>query len=284
MNKWIKKSAILANSNGYLDKLQSVYPVTLSEKRDIPDEIVQEIKEIFEAHDDEKLVRRLLAFGKFPIKDPYVAFLRRKKGTFIKKNPETVKRIAGQLYSLGFNGMLNGIKEPKEFNRQIGTLFKKWLPNMGFPLLAEQEFEKYRGVCLLSGSDNVLKNYAQSKLAYDIEKGIDMIAKTGNTYFFLGEAKFLTDYGGHQTAQFEDALRTASFEKENCIGIAILDGVVWIKGKNKMFERIAKSKQSILSALLLKDFLLEVNNKNGLVLREPQEEYGEDDKLFDDIE
>jgi hypothetical protein len=283
MNKWIKKSAILANSDGYLDKLQFIYPVTLSQKRDIPDEIVQEIKELFETHDDEKLIRRLLAFEKFPIKDPYVAFLRRKKGAFIKKNPETVRRIAGQLYSLGFNGMLNGIKEPKEFNRQIGTLFKKWLPNMGFPLLAEQEFEKCRGVCLLSGSDNVLKDYAQRKLSYNIEKGIDVIAKAGNTYFFLGEAKFLTDYGGHQTAQFEDALRTASFENENCIGIAILDGVVWIKGRNKMFARIANSKQCILSALLLKDFLIEINN-SGLVLKESQEEYGEDDELFNNIE
>ncbi len=285
MNKWIKKSAILANGTGYLDKLQSVYPVTLSEEREIPAEIVRDLKEIFEAHDNEKLVRKLLAFEKFPIKDPYVAFLRRKKGSFIKKNPETVSRIAEQLYSLGFNGMLNGIKEPKEFNRQIGTLFKRWLPNMGFPLLAVHEFENYQGVCLLSGSDNTLKDYAQTKLGYDIEKGIDMIAKAGKIYFFLGEAKFLTDYGGHQIAQFEDAFRTASFEKDSCVGVAILDGVVWIKGKNKMFERICKSKHIILSALLLKDFLLEVNSKNVLALRESQEEYGDDDnRLFDSIE
>lgn len=285
MNKWIKRSAILANGNGYLDKLQSVYPVTLAEEREMPAEIIEELRGIFEARDDEKLVRRLLAFEKFPLKDPYVAFLRRKKGAFIKKNPETVSRIAEQLYSLGFNGMLNGIKEPKEFNRQIGTLFKRWLPNMGFPLLVAHEFEYHKGVCLLSGSDNTLKNYAQTKLDYNIEKGIDMLAKAGNAYFFLGEAKFLTDYGGHQIAQFEDALRTASFEKDNCIGMAILDGVVWIKGRNKMFEKICNSKHIILSALLLKDFLLEVNSKNVLALRELQEEYSDDDnRLFDSIE
>ena len=155
---------------------------------------------------------------------------------------------------------------------------------MGFPLFSESEFETFRGVCLLSGSDAALKNYAQNNLGYDIEKGIDMIAKAGNTYFFLGEAKLLTDYGGHQTAQFEDALRTASFKKKNCIGMAILDGVVWIKGKNKMFERICSSGHLILSALLLKDFLLEVNNTGGLMIREPQEEYGNDDTLFDAIE
>lgn len=109
MNKWIKKSAILANSNGYLDKLQSVYPVTLAEEREIPEEIIQEMQGVFEAHDDEKLIKLLLCFEKFPIKDPYVAFLRQKKGAFIKKNPETIHRIAEQLYSLGFNGVVKGI-------------------------------------------------------------------------------------------------------------------------------------------------------------------------------
>lgn len=285
MNKWIKKSAILVNSNGYLDRLQSVYPVTLTEEREIPGEIIQEIQVVFEARDDEKLIKLLLCFEKFPIKDPYVAFLRQKKGAFIKKNPETIHRIAEQLYSLGFNGLVKGIKEPKEFNRQIGSLFKRWIPKMGFPLLSESEFETFGGVCLLSGSDKFLKDYAQNKLGYDIEKGIDMIAKSGNTYFFLGEAKFLTDYGGHQTAQFEDALRTASFKKRNCVGMAILDGVVWIKGKNKMFERICRSGHLILSALLLKDFLLEVNEKGDPAVRESQAEYGnDDDDLFDAIE
>jgi len=284
MNKRIKKSAILANSDGYLDRLQSVYPVTLTEEREIPDEIIQEIRRIFEAHDDEKLIKLLLCFEKFPIKDPYVAFLRQKRGVFIRKNPETIRRVAEQLYSLGFNGVVKGIKEPKEFNRQIGTLFKRWLPEMGFPLLSESEFETFKGICLLSGSDKFLKDYAQDKLGYDIEKGIDMVAKAGNTYFFLGEAKFLTDYGGHQTAQFEDALRTASFEKINCVGMAILDGVVWIKGKNKMFERICKSGQIILSALLLKDFLLESNNTGDLGTKESREEYGNDDVLFEKIE
>ena len=239
---------------------------------------------VFEAHDDEKLIKLLLCFEKFPIKDPYVAFLRQKKGAFIKKNPETIHRIAEQLYSLDFNDVVNGIKEPKEFNRQMGTLFKRWIPEMGFPLLSESEFETFRGVCLLSGSDKALKDYAKNKLGYDIEKGIDMIAKAGNNYFFLGEAKFLTDYGGHQTAQFEDALRTASFKNRNCVGMAILDGVIWIKGKNKMFERICRSGHLVLSALLLKDFLLEVNDTGDPIVRESQEEYGNDDTLFDAIE
>ncbi|MFH0764465.1 MAG: restriction endonuclease [Candidatus Omnitrophota bacterium] len=260
MNKWTEKSVYIANSDGYLDKLQTVYPVILTEEREIDKEILDDLKKTFDALDNENLIKKLLTFEKFPIKDPYVAFLRRNKGEFIKKNPKTVARIAAQLYSLGFDEVIKGITEPKEFNRQIGVLFRKRVPKIGFPMLPESEFEVHKGICFLLGSDNVLKNYAETKLGYDIEKGIDLIAKAGNVYFFLGEAKFLTDYGGHQTAQFEDALRTASFKKKNCIGMAILDGVVWIKSDNKMHRRACSANKLILSSLLLKDFLIEVDS------------------------
>lgn len=261
MNKWTEKSIAIANADGYLDKLQSVYPVILTEEREIEKEILDDLKKTFDALDSENLIKKLLLFEKFPIKDPYVAFLRRKKGIFIKKNPKTVARIAAQLYSLGFDEVIEGITEAKEFNRQIGVLFRKWVPKIGFPMLSESEFESRKGVCFLAGSDAALKNYAKSKLGYNIEKGIDLIAKAGNIYFFLGEAKFLTDYGGHQTAQFEDALRTASFKKKNCMGMAIFDGVVWIEGNNKMYRKVCSADKIILSSLLLKEFLLEVDSK-----------------------
>lgn len=259
MNEWIKKSIALANSEAYLDKLHSVYPVSLAEEREIQKSVVDGLKKIFDARDNQKLIKALLLFQKFPIKDPYVAFLRRGKGNFIEKNPETVKRISEQIYSLGFDAMLKGISAPKEFNRQIGTLFRKWIPTIGIPLLAEKEFEAYEKICFLKGSDATLKRYAKSKLGYDIEKGIDLIAKAGKTYFFLGEAKFLTDYGGHQMAQFEDALRMAAFRKNNCFGMAILDGVVWIEANNKMHNKVSESNQFILSALFLKEFLEKVH-------------------------
>ncbi len=259
MNKWIKDSVDLANADGYLDKLQAIYPVTLTEERKLSQRAKEELKKIFDEQNNEQLIWKLLEFDKFPIKDPYVAFLRRKRGAFIKKNPETVRRIAEQIYSIGFEAMVKGIIEPKEFNRQIGVLFGKWIPTIGVPILGEREFETYEGVCFLAGSDASLKRYAESKLGYDIEKGIDIIAKAGRIHFFLGEAKFLTDYGGHQMAQFEDALRIAAFEKNNCVGMAILDGVVWIEANNKMHRKITEANQIILSALLLKDFLTEVD-------------------------
>ena len=53
----------------------------------------------------------------------------------------------------------------------------------------------------------------------------------------MGEAKFLTDFGGHQNAQFDDALSTMRTKLERSkykvLLISILDGVLYIKSKNK---------------------------------------------------
>ena len=77
--------------------------------------------------------------------------------------------------------------------------------------------------------------------------------------YVVGEAKFLTDFGGHQNAQFEDALTSLhSFKKTNLdvIPIAILDGVLYIKNHGKMHTNLtAHQKDNIMSALVLREFL-----------------------------
>ena len=90
---------------------------------------------------------------------------------------------------------------------------------------------------------------------YSRDKGLDFIARFNKKYI-IGEAKFLTDYGGHQVAQFEDALSTLNTEVHGATCVAILDGVVFIKGKNKMYNRLTTDckNKNILSSLLLKDF------------------------------
>lgn len=83
-----------------------------------------------------------------------------------------------------------------------------------------------------------------------------------NNKYVIGEAKFLTDFGGHQNAQFDDAVRTmqSSFEYKNVcnevVPIAVMDGVLYISGNNKMYRYLQNnSNQIILSALVLREFL-----------------------------
>ncbi len=49
-----------------------------------------------------------------------------------------------------------------------------------------------------------------------------------NGKFVIGEAKFLTDFGGHQNAQFNDAISTVLAPDVRAVKVAILDGVIYI--------------------------------------------------------
>jgi len=253
MNEWVGRSISLANSEGYLDTLSEVYPVTIGVKRAVPDQTKRRIKESYETKDELALLKILLKLDKFPIKDPYVAFLK-KKEVFLQFNPKTVSRIASRLFSMSLDEIIEGCEEPKEFNRQIGPMFRSWLPKLGYPLLSESEFTKYEGIALLKGSNGEKKDYVNKVLGCNLDKGPDLVAKVGDRYI-VGEAKFLTDTGGHQLAQFQDALRLLRGKKGRATRIAVLDGVVWIRDKHKMYRTVCQLQDIVLSALLLKDFL-----------------------------
>lgn len=253
MNEWIRKSVEVANASKYLDRLHEVYPVIQEAEREIPQEIKSELKRIYNTKDDVALIKKLLELPKFPIKDPYVAFLR-KKEIFLEYNPKTVHRIAETIRSKGFEAMMEGIGEPKVFSRQIGPIFKRWLPKLVYPILPESEFETSKGIVFLQGSNGELMNYANERLGCDLDKGPDFLAKVRNNYV-IGEAKFLTDCGGGQYNQFEDALRLLRGNKGKAIKIAVLDGVVWIKDRTKMYRTVIQLEKTALTALLLKDFL-----------------------------
>ncbi|MCB5245822.1 MAG: hypothetical protein WC179_01165 [Candidatus Cloacimonadaceae bacterium] len=253
MNEWIKKSIDLANSPHYLDNLHNIYPISEETWRPIPIETKKTLEAAFSSDDNVALLIELLKLPKFPVNDPYVAFLR-KNPKFITYNPATVNRIAQKVRSIGFKAMIEDIEEPKSSSRSMGILFKTWLKKIGYPFFQESEFEKYNGVAFLEGGDKKLKDFANNKLGFKLDKGLDIVAKVKGQYI-IGEAKFLTDYGGSQNASFEDAMRLLAAKGGRAIKIAILDGVVWINNKSKMFRKISELNEIALSALLLKEFL-----------------------------
>jgi len=102
-------------------------------------------------------------------------------------------------------------------------------------------------------------NFAKKHLNYNRDKGLDFVGRF-NAKFVIGEAKFLTDFGGHQNAQFSDAISTLQAPGVKAIIVAILDGVLYIKGNNKMYKDITTtySEYNIMSALLFREFLFQV--------------------------
>lgn len=259
MNYWTQLSIDFATQRNYLDELFSVYPTIPEGIREVNTNLWSQVENAFNQKDNMELLKTLLRFDLFPIKDSYVAYLKRNKSA-IERNPNTVDRLCGRLYEMGLDTIFARCSEPKETNRQIGPLFRRWLNkgSLGVQPVSYDEFIANDKNAVLDASDAMLMRFARENLNYTNDKGLDFVARFNKKYV-IGEAKFLTDFGGHQNAQFNDAVSTVKTEV-NAVTVAILDGVVYIEGKNKMYRKITTELQdyNIMSALVFREFLYQI--------------------------
>lgn len=122
MHRSLQQSIEYANQRSYMDDLFKIYPTIPGGSREIDEGLWKRVEESFERRDNENLIRNLLKLKLFPIKDSYIAYLRRDPKS-IERNPNTVNRIAGRIYELGIDKLYQRCSEPKETNRQIGPMF-----------------------------------------------------------------------------------------------------------------------------------------------------------------
>lgn len=260
MNQWLKYSIEYANQRAYLDDLFRVYPVIPNGIRDIDMRIWKEIEQSFHCQDNIRMLRALLRLELFPFKDSYVAYFKRDPSALLR-NPSTVNRLCGQIYEMGLDNVWNNSTQPKETNRQMGPRFMEWLRKgcLGIQPLPIEEFTQTLDNAILDAGDAAMKDFAANKLGYKRKKGLDFLARFNGKYI-IGEAKFLTDMGGHQNAQFNDAMAIFESDCPGAISIAILDGVVYIPGEHHMYTSIIGkySDKNIMSTLVLRDFLYQL--------------------------
>ena len=261
MNKYLQYSIEYAAQRSYLDDLFRIYPTMPNGLRKVDPYVWKEVEKAFEHKDNLQLVKNMLKMDLFPIKDSYVAYLRHDEKA-LERNPRTVDRIAGRLYEMGLNEVYKSATAPKETNRQMGSCFKDWIMKgvLGLQCMNVGEFlhDKRRNA-ILNASDSQMQDFARRFLNYKRDKGLDFVARINGRYV-IGEAKFLTDFGGHQNAQFADAISTLTTPNVNAIQIAILDGVLYIPGGNKLYREISSryAEKNIMSALVLREFLYEI--------------------------
>ena len=79
MNIWTNKSIELANQRNYLDLLFKIYPMSVNLRRELKKKDIDDIKKYFNNKDSKNLLNVLLAQEIFPIKDSYIAYLKRDK-------------------------------------------------------------------------------------------------------------------------------------------------------------------------------------------------------------
>lgn len=225
MNWFLEQSLAYASQRAYLDDLYRVYPTIPNGIRIINEQVWQRVEAAYNSRNKKALVESLLDLELFPVKDSYVAFLKKDKSS-LDRNPQTISRLASEILEMDLNKLYEKCSLPKETNRQIGPMFKNWVDSgtLGFPLMKKEEFEHTEANGILSASDQDMKAFAQERLNYHHDKGLDFVARIHQKYV-IGEAKFLSDFGGHQNAQFNDAIATLESDADT-IKVAILDGVV----------------------------------------------------------
>ena len=203
MNKWTKLSIEYANQRSYLDDLFHVYPTIPEGIREINEKAWIGIEIAFKQQNNDELIRELLKLDLFPIKDSYIAYLKRDKSS-IERNPRTINRICGRIYELGLDKLYERCSEPKETNRQIGPMFRDWLRN------------KSLGITPVGLNEFISNN--------------------------------------------NDAISTLEAKKVKAEKIAILDGVLYIKGNNKMYKSVVETYKNynIMSALVLREYLYQL--------------------------
>lgn len=162
---------------------------------------------------------------------------------------------------MGLEKIFERCSEPKETNRQIGPMFREWLrkKSLGIDPVGLRQFMATKNDAILDAGDSAMMDFARNNLGYTHEKGLDFVGRFNGKYV-IGEAKFLTDFGGHQNAQFNDAINTVEAGGVTATKIAILDGVVYIKGNNKLYKSVTETYKdyNIMSALVLREFLYQL--------------------------
>lgn len=269
-NKWTYLSIQKANSVGYLDDLFKIYSFdVLPTPRILSDEVWNQIRDSYMKKDNVSLIKQLLKLERFPINNPYIGFLRKNKKA-IKNNATIITKIGSLIQNLGIENLKERCEESKASSRQMGPKFRKWLEteNLGVKVVKinsnefdiDSNFIHSNEDIILTAGDKKLKSIASDFLGYTGKKGIDFLAKI-NGSFIIGEAKFITNFGGSQNEQFNDA---TSLLEMNFSGkeadmkihkIAILDGVLYLK--NAKYNEYFKShnKYNIMSCLVLKDYI-----------------------------
>jgi hypothetical protein len=251
-NQWSEKTVELATTENYLDQLQNVYPHEEG-TRNVPDDVITDIRNSFESEDVSGLLEKLLNLKKFPYKDSYVGFLRKDR-TAIERNPQTVDRIYNRLRLMGIDKVIEGVTQPKEANTRRGNQFTAWVKD-NFTMVGVKEFERStNGIVVLSTPEKEAMEFCNKTLRVGLSKRPDIVAKVNEKYV-IGEAKFSSSLGGNQDRGFDDGIKLVSNSDGIAIKMFLLDGVYWIETGSSVFKRIDHSSANIFSSLLMKDFL-----------------------------
>lgn len=167
MNWFLQQSLEYAAQRSYLDDLYHIYPTIPNGIRDVDEKKWNAVVEAYNTPDNAKLINSLLDMDVFPLKDSYVAFLKKDRSS-LTRNPLTVNRLASEIRAMGIDKLYERCTQPKESNRQMGPMFKNWIRKgeLGFPIVDFCNFTPTDDNVIICGSDTEIKAFASERLGY----------------------------------------------------------------------------------------------------------------------
>lgn len=167
----------------------------------------------------------------------------------IKNN---ISSIVLERYNLDKNKFLYSLIKDSESSKNLGSAFSNYVKNTKYYKDLSIDLIDDDSIWITTANDNRLKDFILENYNIKVEKGIDAIARTKSGKILIIEAKLITNSGGAQNLQLNNAIKVGKISKENIEGIAIVDGIVYnnyykpvhwlekdfydLKKKNKLFS------------------------------------------------
>jgi hypothetical protein len=168
------------------------------------------------------------------------------------------------------------LEKPQKANRMMGTSFQKFidgssvLRDAGFVFTDKVNIFKDSPKAVFIGSDAARQSLLEELYGTKTQKGFDFLAKIEDkahkrTIVVAAEAKYISDVGGGQILQLQDALRFASLGKKRkpasarirLYTVAVLDGIVYSQ-TNSFYKKVKQAKKDglLISSIVCFESLL----------------------------
>lgn len=142
----------------------------------------------------------------------------------IKKN---ISELVLEKYYNDKQKFLYTLLKNSESARNLGNSFQDYIKQTKYYKELSDNLLTDNSIWITTSIDKNLTSFVNEHFGLKLEKGIDAIAKTKNGKILIIEAKLITNSGGAQNLQLENAIKVAKIKNDKVQGIALVDGIVY---------------------------------------------------------
>lgn len=163
-----------------------------------------------------------------------------------------ISSIVLERYNFDKDKFLYSLIKDSESSKNLGSAFSNFVKKTKYYKDLSMDLISDDSIWITTANDNKLKDFVLENYHIKIDKGIDAIARTKSGKILIIEAKLITNSGGAQNLQLNNAIKVGKISKDNIEGIALVDGIIYnnyykpvhwlekdfydLKKKNKLFS------------------------------------------------